>query len=115
MKKGIRDLLKINRIRNKSKVAMFKISKFHSISMEPFFAWDLKILPIAIKWFDTALTRFPDVSNFHNNNQMAIGKKKLLAIYEFARMLPMHFVPTPNVQTRNKRKHSMMTRSRRNA
>ena len=101
----------------KSVVSMIKILRHHRhISMEPFFAWELKVFPIAIKWFDSALARFPDVLNFHNNfdnNQKTIGKMKLSAIYEFARMLPMHFVPAPIVQTRNKRKHSMMTRSRR--
>ena len=117
MNKRVRKLLGSNSSENKSKVSMKKILKYHRhISMESFFEWDLKILPIAIKWFDTALARFPDIPNFHNNydnNQKVIGKKKLSAIYEFARMLPMFFVPASNVQTRNKRKHSMMTRSRR--
>ena len=118
MKSEIRNLMtEFNKIRNKSVVSMIKILRHHRhISMEPFFAWELKVFPIAIKWFDSALARFPDVLNFHNNfdnNQKTIGKMKLSAIYEFARMLPMHFVPAPIVQTRNKRKHSMMTRSRR--
>jgi len=117
IKSGLRNLLGNNSSQNKSMVGMKKILKYHRhISMESFFEWDLKILPIAIKWFDTALARFPDIPNFHNNydnNQKVIGKKKLWAIYEFARMLPMFFVPASNVQTRNKRKHSMMTRSRR--
>jgi len=110
MKTKIRKLMENNRNKDKNKVAMFKILKFHNhLSMVPFYEWDLKVLPIAIKWFDTAFTHFQT-----HNDQKVIGMKKLSAIYEFARMLPTYFVPTPLIQARsNKRKHSMMTRSRR--
>ena len=111
MKMKIRKLMENNRNKDKNKVAMFKILKFHNhLSMVPFYEWDLKVLPVAIKWFDTALTHFQT-----HNDQKVIEMKKLSSIFEFARMLPMYFVPVPNVQTRNKRKHSMMTRSRRKA
>jgi len=54
--------------------------------MEPFLEWDLKVLPLAVSWFDQA--------RYHaQNDQSAIDAKKLSAINHFVRALPMMFVP----------------------
>ena len=40
---------------NKKNVAIKKILKHHQhFDMQPFFEWDLKVLPLAIKWFERA-------------------------------------------------------------
>ena len=49
-------LLNYNGECDKKKVAVKKIIKTHKdISMQPFFEWDLKILPIAVEWFNKAV------------------------------------------------------------
>jgi len=91
---------------NKSSVAMNKILRCHEhLSMEPFFEWDLKVLPLAIHWLETAR------GNLLDGTEGNIDARKLSAIYEFARMMPLFFVPASPKQGK-KRKHSMMTRSR---
>ena len=50
--------------------------------------WDLKVLPLALNWFERA--RFID-----NNNEAGIDKHKLGAIYQFIRAMPEVFEPAP--------------------
>ena len=105
----LRKWLKMNKRTNMKKIAMGKILCYHKhLSMKPFFEWDLKMLPIAIKWFDTAMSLFKRVDSLQR-----IRKRKLSSTYEFVRMFPMFFVPVPPKHGR-KRKHNMLTRSRNN-
>ena len=50
-----RGLLELNHMKDKRVVAMKKVAQYHShFDMEPLFEWDLKVLPVAICWFDGA-------------------------------------------------------------
>ena len=104
-------LLKINKGTNKSHVAMKKILKYHpNIDMGPMFEWDaedeqsLKALPYVISWFERAGKA---VSAFPGYN---IEEQKLDAIFQFARAMPLLFVPAspPNdkAASNNKRKRA---------
>jgi len=107
--RNFRKSLLLNGSSNKNSVAKNKILRCHEhLSMEPFFEWDLKVLPIAIHWLETAR------GNLLDGTVGNIDARKLSAIYEFARMMPLFFVPAPPKQGK-KRKHSMMTRSRKKA
>jgi len=94
-------LLKLNR-ENESYVAMRKILRYHSkIDIEPFFGWDaegewtLKGLPYVVAWFDKAQEavrmrdRYPDDSD--SEEECYVERRKLLAIYEFAKAMPLQF------------------------
>ena len=52
----VRSSLALNRSsEDKKQVAIKKILKHHQhFDMQPFFEWDLKVLPIAINWFERA-------------------------------------------------------------
>ena len=56
--------------------------------MQPFFEWELKVLPIAINWFERA-------RSIHNNEEAGIYKHQLEAIYQFTRAMPEAFEPAP--------------------
>ena len=74
---------------NKKEVAMKKILKHHQhFDMQPFFEWDLKVLPIAINWFERA-------HFVYNNNEARIDKQKLDTIYQFIHAMPEVFEPVP--------------------
>jgi len=76
--------LDLNRIEDKGKVAMLKTLSVHigEISMTPFLEWDLKCLPIAVKWIDKAILLF-QIQDRHY-----IQSQKLQAVYEFIRGMP---------------------------
>ena len=85
----IRSLLALNRrFADKKQVAMEKILKHHQhFDMQPFFEWDLKVLPLFIDWFERAtIVRRP--STAHKQN---IRKRKLDAIYQFIHAMPEVF------------------------
>jgi hypothetical protein len=86
MPADVRSLLALNRSnQSKKQVAIKKILKHHRhFDMQPFFEWDLKVLPIAVDWFDRA--RF-----VYDNNEAGIGNHKLGAIYQFIRAMPEVF------------------------
>lgn len=65
--------------------------------MEPFLEWDLKVLPFVIGWFDRAR------GYAQNDEGNIIGAKNLDAIYQFARTVPLMFVPY-NSKAGDKRK-----------
>ena len=67
--------------------------------MEPFLEWDLKVLPLAVSWFDRARHSVPE------NSGASVDTQKLSAIYQFSKALPMMFVP-PQRKATNKRKIS---------
>jgi len=98
----LRSLLKLNREANKSHVAIKKILKYHpSIVMEPFFEWnmeregerDLKALPYVVAWFERAGDA---VASDEGGESYYIGDRKLSAMYQFVRAMPLLFVPVPH-------------------
>jgi len=109
-------LLEMNRDTNKSYVAIRKILKYHpKIDMEPFFGWDaegewtLKGLPYVLAWFEKAReadqgydddTDSEDREVPHSN----VEKRKLLAIYEFAKAMPLQFVASFSIKAGDKKR-----------
>ena len=85
----VRSLLKMNRgTENKKQVAMKKILNHHQhFYMQPFFEWDLKVLPHAVSWFERARSV--------DSNVVGIDRHKLEAIYQFIRAMPEVFEPVP--------------------
>ncbi|KAL9188744.1 hypothetical protein ACHAXT_007122 [Thalassiosira profunda] len=72
-------LLALNRDQDKKRVAVKKILRYHSkLDMEPFLEWDLKVLPVAVAWFDRA-------RGYAGNEEGNVDAKKLSSIYQFAR------------------------------
>ena len=85
----IRALLACNSSSDKKQVATKKILQHHQhFDMQPFFEWDLKVLPIAIKWFERA-------RSIESEDEAGINKRKLEAIYQFIRAMPEVFEPAP--------------------
>jgi Ran GTPase-activating protein (RanGAP) involved in mRNA processing and transport len=86
----VKSLLALNRrFDDKKQVAIKKILKHHQhFDMQPFFEWDLKVLPIAVKWFERA-------QSIENNEEVGVGRHKLGAIYQFIRAMPEVFEPAP--------------------
>jgi hypothetical protein len=85
---------------DKKQVAMKKILKHHQhFDMQPFFEWDLKVLPIAINWFQRA-------QSIENNEEIRVGRHKLGAIYQFIHAMPEVFEPAPVAAGGEKRKRS---------
>jgi hypothetical protein len=95
---------------DKGEVAIKKILKHHRhFDMQPFFEWDLKVLPIAINWFDRAMSIENDNDEYEDdddefsgcddddetNDEAGISKEKLGAIYQFIRAMPEVFEPVP--------------------
>ena len=101
-------ILNLNSSTNKSRVAIEKVIKCHpNIDMEPLLNWnmegecdqDLKALPYVISWFERALEALP------GDMRHSIYKRKLTAIYQFAKALPLLFVPASHIKrNENKRK-----------
>jgi len=52
---NLTSLLELNHGTDKKQVAIQKILRHHAhLDMEPFLEWDLKVLPLAVSWFDRA-------------------------------------------------------------
>ena len=99
------DILDLNRCTNKGHVAIKKILKhLPSIDMEPLYAWDskdeqtLKGLPYVIDWFDRAEEAI-EQANDRVNYKYRVEEKKLTAIYQFAKDMPVLFVPLSHIKT----------------
>ena len=74
---------------DKKQVAIEKVLSHHRhFDMRPFFEWDLKVLPIAINWFERAKSIRNYVGAYH---EATIDKRKLDAIYQFIRAMPEFF------------------------
>jgi len=83
---------------DKRQVAIIKILKHHQhFDMQPFFECDMKVLPVAINWFERAqsilITEwFARLSPFAvSADSQKIGKQKLGVIYQFIREMPNIF------------------------
>jgi len=95
---------------NKSHVAMKKILRHHpDIDMEPLYDWDingewtLKSLPYVIDWYDKALVAVHEVDDDCSEDE-EVPQMKLSAVYEFAKAMPLLFVPTSHKVKDKKRK-----------
>ena len=70
------------------KVAMIKIARTPEvINMQPFFEWDLKVMPYAVRWFDDAIATL-----IANQMPETLQQRKLSAIYQFIRGFPMLYI-----------------------
>ena len=104
-------LLQLNEGTNKRHVIMKKILQYHPhIDVKPLFAWDmdgewtLKGLPYIIDWFNRAAVAVNDrgtrrVARAKDRVNYNVDQKKLSAIYEFAKAMPLRFVPTSHHTT----------------
>mmetsp|Transcript_32402 Transcript_32402/g.74017 ORF Transcript_32402/g.74017 Transcript_32402/m.74017 type:complete len:1142 (-) Transcript_32402:94-3519(-) len=85
--------LKFNQDTNKKRVVVKKIL-YHNghFSMVHFFSWGLRLMPNAVNWFDKAQTYFKwddaPLSAFKDED---IGRRKLNAIYQFVKEMPLQF------------------------
>ena len=101
-------LLKMNKETNKSHVAIKKILKYHpNIDMEPLFEWDaegeqsLKALPYAIDWFGRAEEA---IAGAFDREAYHVEEKKLSAIFQFAKAMPLLLVPASNIKEEIKKR-----------
>ena len=98
---GSEVLLKLNEGTNKRHVAMKKILLYHSdIDMKSLYGWDkeceksLKSLPYVVDWFG----RVKEVAGETGSGIVEdTSPRKLSAIFQFARDMPLMFVPTPQI------------------
>ena len=88
-------LLALNKKKNKSHVAILKILKSHpNIDMEPLFEWEeegeqtLKAMPHVVAWFERAEGA---VEKEDDRGSYNITQKKLSAIIQFAKAMPVLF------------------------
>ena len=90
---------------NKKQVAIKKILRHHPhFDMEPFFEWDIGVLPNAIRWFDSAIDCTENVDSISY-----VERRKLSAIYQFAKAMPLFIVPPPpKPLRRSKRKRPQL-------
>lgn len=86
---------------DKNQVAIKKILKHHRhLNMEPFFEWDLKILPLMISWLERA-------RSIEGTDEYVIDKHKLGGIYQFIRAMPDIFEPAPTAGGRRRKRSSV--------
>mmetsp|Transcript_29590 Transcript_29590/g.66383 ORF Transcript_29590/g.66383 Transcript_29590/m.66383 type:complete len:1130 (+) Transcript_29590:149-3538(+) len=89
----LRLFLTFNQDTNKKRVVVKKIL-YHNghFSMVHFFSWGLRLMPNAVNWFDKAQTYFKwddaPLSAFKDED---IGRRKLNAIYQFVKEMPLQF------------------------
>lgn len=83
-------LFELNRDVNKKQVATRKIILYHDrLDMGPLLEWDLKVLPFVINWSDRA----KECVRNENDEENCHGTRKLDAIYQFTKTVPMMLVP----------------------
>ena len=100
-------LLDLNKDTNKSRVAIKKILKYHpNIDMEPLLDLDadedeqnLKALPYVIDWFDRAEEAVAEDDERYN-----IEEKKLSAVFQFAKAMPLLVVPPSHIKKDDNKK-----------
>ena len=115
----LESLLDMNKNINKSHVAIKKILKYHPIfDMEPFFQLgtedderNLKALSYLIDWFDKAGAAVDDEddssvsdSEEEESHYYYVEERKLSAIYQFSRSMPLQFVPASHIKGFNKKR-----------
>ena len=104
----LRALLKLNKGTNKSHVAIKKILQYHpNLDMGPLFQWDsegeqtLKALPYVVDWFGKAEEA---VAGDEENCSYRLDERKLSAIFQFAKTMPLLFVPTSHIKKDDKKR-----------
>ena len=102
----VASLVNMNKKTSKSHIAMRKILKYHpNIDMEPLFDWDLegerslKALPYVVAWYDRAV----EVDEKYREG-FCVKEQKLSAMYQFARAMPLLFVPTSHIKGNEKKR-----------
>ena len=105
---NLSSLLGLNNGTNKSHVAIKKILKYHpNIDMGPLFEWDadgeqtLKALPFVIDWFgraEEAVAGDQDREDYH------VEEKKLSAIFQFAKAMPLFFAQPSYIDEGSKKR-----------
>ena len=118
--KQLAPLLQLNKGIDKSYVAIKKILRSHpNIDMEPLFELDmeegersLKALPYVIAWFEKAAEAVASdngvvawFSSDEDNFSYDVEERKLSAIYQFARAMPLLFVPASHVKGDDKKRN----------
>ena len=117
-------IMRLNIGANKSHVAIKKILKYHpSIDMEPLFECDadgeqtLKALPYVVDWFGRAKyavadeDRLTDYYEDTDNEDDAddydycVDERKLSAIFQFAKAMPLLLEPISRIKVDDHRKH----------
>mmetsp|Transcript_31008 Transcript_31008/g.65484 ORF Transcript_31008/g.65484 Transcript_31008/m.65484 type:complete len:128 (-) Transcript_31008:149-532(-) len=93
---NLSSLLTLNSGFDKEHIATKKNLLYHT---DMKFERDLKVLPLAISWFDKAR----DFSE-NDREESNVDARKLSAIYQFARAVPLMFVPASPKNASNKRK-----------
>ena len=104
----LESLLKLNKDTNKNHVAMKKTLQNHpNIDMEPLFQWDaegeqtLKALPHVINWFERTKVAVAD-----DGKEYGIERRKLSAIFQFAKAMPLLLEGISRIKVDKKRKRS---------
>ena len=70
-------------------IAMKKILQHHEhFDMQPFFEWEIKVLPHAVKWIDDAKT-----SVCEEDDGGSIDARMLSVIFQYAQAMPVLFIP----------------------
>jgi len=83
---NLSSLLRLNLGTDKKQVATQKILRHHThLDMKPFLEWDLRVLPVAVSWFNR-------VRDDARNDESNVDAKKLSSIYQFVRALPIECV-----------------------
>ena len=85
----------------KNQIAMMKILKYHdNFDMQPLFEWDFKFLPCMIEWFEKAAEcpSFYDDCLGHDELEQTIQRRKLSAIYQFIRAMPLEYIEARSAQ-----------------
>ena len=87
---------------------MKKILKYHpNIDMSPLFEWDLdgeqtlKALPYVVDWFERAEEA---VAGDEDREDYQIEKKKLSAIFQFAKAMPLLCVPETHIKVHSRKR-----------
>jgi len=96
----------LNRGLDKKQVAVQKILLCHAnLDMEPLLEWDLKVLPLAVTWFDRArnYARDDESNIYAQNEESNVDARKLSAVYQFVRALPMECIPSAAASGKRKR------------
>ena len=112
-------LLRLNKGTNKSHVAIKKILKYHpNIDMEPLFEWNMEeegersllALPFVIAWFERANEAITDDQEAGSHR---ISERKLSSIYQFAKAMPLMFIPPAHTKEKNVKKRKRRDMSKR--
>jgi hypothetical protein len=104
-------LLALNLSDDKKEVAIKKVLLHHPhFDMQPFFEWELRVLPIAVAWFERARSMETGVVQSIRGvlaatgiGSAAISKHRLEAIYQFIRAMPEVFEPATAAGAKRKR------------